>query len=382
VVGYSSSAAISWDTAAGVYETYGDVSTHTGSYQEANQAYIHALGYIPVDVTVQRARIHRKVASAWNLVSIVPFDAVHADARQAFAEAERLLVEGANPADAAWRQEWIELHFAQIWPPWRYSADEMTATIEQVSPVVKEYGSEEQCEFLAYATATRDFIRTRYVTSPEGIARFPERRATLAAIRQSGNRSKLGVYHLALGMALLFADQLDEAEDQLEQSLRVGEEIGYARLRSHGLSLLPFIHRRRGQVERVRDILARADAQGFAQNNCILTGHQAWVAWRSGQCDEALRLGLAAVAHFERAQRNPFQWTARGPLVGIALAQAQDSAAVDHVRAILDPSQQLLPQIVTVPLEAALGAWDSGERQEAHTRLVTALPLATELGYL
>jgi tetratricopeptide (TPR) repeat protein len=381
-VGHSSSAAVSQETAAGVYETYGDVSAHTGSYQEANQAYLHALAYVPVDEPLQRARIHRKVASAWNLVSIVPFDAVHADAHQAFAEAEHLLVEGANPAVAAWRQEWIELHFAQIWPPWRWSADEMTATIEKVRPVVEEYGTEEQREFLAYAAATRDFIRARYVTPPEGIARFPERRSTLAAIGQSGNRSKLGAYHLALGMALLFADQLDEAESQFEQSLRIGEEIGNARLRSHGLSLLPFICRRRGQVERVRDILARADAQGFAQNNSILTGHQAWVAWRSGQCDEALRLGLAAVAHFEHAQRNPFQWTARGPLVGVALAQEQDTAALEHVRAILDPSQQRPPDILNRPLEAVVEAWDSGEHQTAHTRLVAAVPLASELGYL
>jgi tetratricopeptide (TPR) repeat protein len=381
-VGYSSLAAISWETAAGVYETYGDVAADTGAYQKANQAYLRALACVPVDAPLQRARIHRKVANAWNLVSIVPFDAVHADARQAFAEAERLLMEGAKPADAGWRQEWIELHFAQIWPPMRWSADEMTATIEKVRPVVVEYGTEEQREFLSYATATRDFIRARYVTSPEGIARFPERRATLAAIGQSGNRSKLGAYHLALGMALLFADQLDEAEDQFEQSLRIGEEIGNARLRSHSLSLLPFIYRRRGQVQRVRNLLARADAKGAAQNNSILTGHQAWLAWRSDRSAEALRLGLAAVAHFERAQRNPFQWTARGPLVGIALAQEQDTAALEHVRTILDPSQQRLPDILAVPLEVALGAWDSGERQEAHTRLVAAVPLATELGYL
>ena len=371
-----------WETAAQVYESLGDVSTELGCAQEASQAYHHAMTCVPEQARLWQARLHRKTASSWNHASTNPHDLFPVTARQAFQDAERILTQAADPSSPVWRQEWIELQFAQIWPL-RWSADDMTATIDKARPIVEQHGTEEQREFLAYAIATRDFIRNRYVTTMSE-QKMSSRRAAIAAIQQTGNKSKLGVYHLAFGIALLCSGHLDEAEEQLGQALRVGEQIGGARLQARCLTFLPFIFRRRGQVEQVRRILTQAQVIGAARNNSILTGHRAWVAWRDGNLAEAEIAGRTSVEEepYQQRESNLFQWVGRWPLIGVALAQGKIAAAMNDARLLLDPSQQPPPEHMGALLEAALCAWDAGQQEEAHTLLQQAVPLAEQGGYL
>ncbi|MFL5654728.1 MAG: ATP-binding protein [Ktedonobacteraceae bacterium] len=373
---------VPWETAGGVYELLGDVTTEMGRYEEASQAYLRAMTYVLAHDYIWRARLQRKMANMWNLASTNPYDTVPVNVRQAFQEAEHILTQASEPSSPAWRHEWIELQFAQVWPPMRWSADDLTAAIRKARPIVEQYGTQEQREFLAYARATRALLRDRYVTSmSEEMISF--RRAELAAIEQTGNKSKLGLYHLAFGFSLLFSGHLDEAEEQLGKALRVGEQIGNARLQTHGLTFLPFIFRWRGQVEQVRSLLARAQAVGAARNNRILAGHRAWIAWRDGNLAEAETYGRASVEQRQYQQPvNPFLWTGLWPLVGVALAQEKIAAAMDDVRMLLDPSQQPPPRQLGALLEAALRAWDAGEQEAARALLQQAVPFAESIGYL
>jgi len=375
---------VSWQTAAQVYESLGDVSLEIGYYQEASQAYHSAMTCVPEQEHLWQARLQRKVARSWRYVSTNPDDTPHVNARQAFQEAERILAHASDPSSPQWRYEWIELQFAQIWQTWplRGSVEDMVATIEKVRPIVEQYGTEEQRELLSYAIAVRDLIHDRYVKSISQ-QQISSRRAALAALQQTGNKSRIGRAHFGFGVTLLWSGHLDEAEEQLRNALHVGEHIGSAVLQMRCLTFLPFIYRRRGQVEQVRSILTHAHAVGAVKNNSILIGHHAWVSWRDGNLVEAESYGRVSLED-EQAQHsvNPLQWVGRWPLIGVALVQEKIADAMTHMCILLDPTQQPPPEHLATLLEAALHAWHAGEQQEARTLLQQAAPLAEQLGYL
>src|SRR5437016_4738531 len=118
-----------------------------------------------------RRLLHRRVAEAFKAVYVQDQDAVSGEiaahyeraglpdpvpvkVRQGFQEAERILTQASDPSSPAWRHEWIELQFARVWPPMRWSADDLTAAIRKARPIVEQYGTQEQREFLVYARAT------------------------------------------------------------------------------------------------------------------------------------------------------------------------------------------------------------------------------------
>ncbi|HEV2660878.1 MAG TPA: hypothetical protein VGU68_09765, partial [Ktedonobacteraceae bacterium] len=374
-----------WETAAQVYEAFGDVSTEVGGTQEATQAYQRAMTYVPVQESIWQARLQRKMAMTWNQISENPLNSVLINVRQAFQEAERILTNAADPSNSAWRREWIRLHFAQIWPL-RWSADEMTATIEKVQPIVEQYGTQEQRAFLLLAKETRDFIHNGY------LGKMPEHKkalwhATLDAIQQTGNKSALSGYRIAFGTALWGCGDLDAAASQLEMGIQIGEQVGITWLQTRGLTFLPFIYRRRRQVERVRGILTQAQAIGAMRNNSVLIGQRAWVAWRDGNLVEAETYGQASLEAIQLQQVATnlfqcFQWVGVWPLLGVALVHEQISDAISYARLLLDPTQQPPPGEIAALLEAALAAWDDEKQQEARALLRQIVPLAEEMGYL
>ncbi|HLG62442.1 MAG TPA: AAA family ATPase [Ktedonosporobacter sp.] len=373
---------VSWETAAQVYESLGDVSTVMGHTQEAIQAYQQAMTCVSPQEFIWQARLRRKTANTWNQISENPLDSVLIHVRQAFQEAERILTHAADPSNLAWRREWIRLHFDQIWPL-RWSAEEMTTTIEKVQPIVEQYGTQEQRVFLFYAQETRDFIRNGY------LGEMPEEKkafwyATLDAIQKTGNKSVLGGYRIAFGTALWGCGYLDEAASQLEMALQMGEQMGIVWLQTRCLTLLPFIYRRRGQVERVRDILTRAQVIGAMHHNSVLIGQRAWVAWRDGNLAEAETFGRASLEaiQLQSLASNLFHWVGVWPLLGVALAREQVSDAIGYARLLLAPKQQAPSGAIATLLAAALTAWENEKQEEARAIFRQVVPLAEEMGYL
>lgn len=376
---------VPWATAAQVYEALGDMATEIGRTQEAARAYQQAMTCVPMQESIWQARLRRKTANTWTQIFENFPDSALINVRQAFQEAEHILTNAANLSNPAWRREWIRLHFAQIWPL-RWSADEMTVTIEKVQPIVEQYGTQEQRSFLFLARETRDFIRNGYR------GEMPEQKKAVwnrivDAIQQMGNKSALGSYRTAFGIALWGCDCLDEAASQLEMALQVGEQTGITWLQTRCLTFLPFIYRRRGQVERVREVLTQAQAIGAMRNNGVLIGQRAWVAWRDGNLVEAETFAQASLEtiQLQKIASNLFQcfqWVALWPLLGVALAHERICDALTYARMLLEPTQQPPPGEIASSLEAALVAWDGGKQEEARLLLQPIVPLAEEIGYL
>jgi len=368
-----------WETAAAIYASSGDIFVMMGQQQEARQVYQRGLAHVPPREYIWQARLLRKTANTWNLVSDNLLGTSHVNARLAFQEAERLLDQAPDKSSAAWLQEWIDLQIDQLLPV-RGSVDEMTAIIEKARPIIELHGSAEQRAQFFQAVIARDSQRDRFVVTAEIVANC---RAALAAVQQTGNQGLIGFAHFILGVRLFLTDQLDEAEEELRAAITIAEQIGYTTLLVRGLTFLPFLFRRRGQVEAVREVITRALAVPEARNIPIIKGHQAWVAWRDGKFDEAETYGRASFEEKQAGQNaNSFRWAGIWPFIGVALMQKRTTDAMNAVCLLLNPTQQLPPEQTRMLLESALQAWDAGHPEEAHTLLQQAAPLAQQLGYL
>lgn len=371
---------VAWETIAQIYAVLGDVFMAKGDHEHTLQAYERALQVIPQGAFLWQARLHCQIARAWNQVSNNPHDTSHVNAREAFGEAERMLRHVWEPENQVWRDQWIELHFAQLLPL-RGTVEHMTATIEAMRPVVEQYGTGEQRKLLKEVEGLRNGIRDRYVFSEQAVA---SRRATLSAFLRTGDKSQIAIGHMSLGIVLLWVGHTDEAEEQLMIAFRLGEEIEITWLQTRCLTFLPFVYRRRGQVERVRHLLAQAQAIGATENNSIFSGHRAWIAWREGNLAEAETFAQQSMeqGQHQQTEMNPFLWVGLWPLLGVALKQEKLEAAVRHVRSMLDPSQQSPPEALKALLEQALRAWDAKEQEEARTLLQQSIQCAEQGGYL
>jgi DNA-binding SARP family transcriptional activator len=364
-----------WEDVAAIYADLGNVYSLMGRQSDARQSYQQALTWTPSQESIWQARLHRNIASTWQFSSDNPEDASHVNARESFQEAERTLEQAADKSSAAWFQEWIQLQIDQLLPL-RMPVDEMTAIIEKAQDIVEQHGTPNQRGYFLLAMSARDTVRDRHVISESAISYC---RTALAIFEQTGDRAAQAFSHMGLGISLLGAGHLDEAEKELRIALQFGERGGSAIIQARCLTYLPFVYRRRGQVEQVRDIITHALARPEAGKNNILTGHRAWVAWRDGDLVEAEFCGRASI---QERRGNTLLWAGLWPLIGVLLTQEKIAEAIDYVHMLLDPSQQPPVDAIKARLEAALHAWDAGCCDEARELLWQTLPQAEQMGYL
>ena len=69
-------------------------------------------------------------------------------------------------------------------------------------------------------------------------------------------------------------------------------------------------------------------------------------------------------------------------LLAVELQRRAVAEAVEHARALLEPTQQRLPDPLAAALEAALGAWKQNQPEAAREYLEHATESASRLGFL
>lgn len=111
--------------------------------------------------------------------------------------------------------------------------------------------------------------------------------------------------------------------------------------------------------------------------------NQAWLAWRKGDLPAAEQLCLEALAQWRQSPLvYPFQWQALWPLLAVALAQDREDDAWSCAEALLEPTQQQLPDPLNTALQAALEANAADKFPDARAHLHRAKAIAQECGYL
>jgi hypothetical protein len=117
----------------------------------------------------------------------------------------------------------------------------------------------------------------------------------------------------------------------------------------------------------------------------VATAHanEAWLAWRHGDLETVERCGRAALELWPPVHASSsFRWTALWPLIGAALSRDDTGAAVEFARGLLDPSQQRMADDLRAPVEAAVQAWDEGDKLGARSLLEDAATIAQVSGRL
>jgi tetratricopeptide (TPR) repeat protein len=293
------------------------------------------------------------------------------DALRAYRTAERVL-EGMEDRGPEWWERWIDLELDQAaFFYFENHQDELASLVERLEAHVAERGSPVQhLEFL-HVKGQQAYRLERYALSEE----------TEALVRETYRRGlELDDWssEFTIGFCLLWRGKPEEAEAHFVRGVEVTRSRGVALLETRCLVYGVIARRRQNDVEGARAWVRELEAQDELHGYRGLTAaNAAWIAYRDGDVERALARGEEALAEWGshgRTGSGVFSWTARFPLLGAELARGRVREALDHARAMFEPTQQPLPAPITEALERALATSSSYD-------LEAALELARADGY-
>jgi len=309
----------------------------------------------------------------------------YSEAQQACEAAEAALGQEPGDENIAWWQEWIQIQTDKMMLHyWQGNVNEIGKLVEKTRPITERYGTPAQRAEFFKGLSWFHLRRDRYVISPETLD-YAQR--CLAAQQQTGGLSELASAHFVLGFAWLWYGDLDTAEQEMLTALELAERSGDVTTQSRCLTYLTIVERKRGRIDGVREYVRRSVAVATAGQMLeylgAAKGNLAWLAWRAGDLDEARTCGQEALDLWRQfMSAYPFQWIALWPLIGVTLAQDQLVETIDHVRHLLEPIQQRMPDALEAILYEALHEWEQGRPEPACERLHRVVEPAKVLGYL
>ena len=282
------------------------------------------------------------------------------------------ILDGLADRSSSWWERWIDLRLDQAHLFYfQNDQPELEKTIDELEAALETHGTTAQRRELLHVRAQHRYRVERYGLSAETEA-VARRIHTLDI--ESGEVTA----DFTLGFCLLWRGKLDEAEDHLERGLEVARARGVALVETRCLVYGLVARRRQDDLERARERLAELEAvEELHGYEGLVNACAAWIRYRDGDYARALERGEQALAHWAatgRAGQSVFQWTARFPLLGVAVAQGDLGVALEHAQAMLDPLQQPLPQALAASLDQAI-------EHATEPDIALALGLARPLGY-
>jgi DNA-binding SARP family transcriptional activator len=362
-----------------LWEELADILELRAQHEEALQAYTSAQAHVPGKDRVWQARLHRKAGVTLREKRF------YMEALAACNRAEIALGKQLSANDSFWWMEWIEVQVERVWAHyWLAQWPEMEALVNRVQPLVQESGrSANRARFLM-ASILMHLRRERYEVSDEMLTVSYE---SLVASQEWGDLKTRVECQFEFGFLHLWRRELDEAEENLQATLKLAETSGIVPMQVLSLTYLTVLYRFRNQVDEVLDhvLLAQAAAGAAKMPDYVAAarGNQAWLAWRSNDLTTAEQKGQESLEMWHQSPLvYPFQWQALWPLIGVVLAQCRDDEVWDYIQKLLEPTQQFLPDELNTTLEAAVQAKIMNQTDVARSHLDRAVVLAREMGYL
>jgi DNA-binding SARP family transcriptional activator len=332
--------------AAPILLILGQALQTTGRFAEAHSAFQRALAVAPSGDDVRLATLYRLLAGTCTS------EYRYTEAESVYEAAEAVLEPFGNDEER-WR-EWIRVQTDRLMLLyWQQDPERMTRLIERAEPIVERWGTPAQrAEFLAAHYLVR-LAQERYVASDETLELS---RRFLAARKALGDPVDIARAQFNVGFVRLTRGELDDAQPALESALETGDRTANAILRCRSLIYLGTLHRRRRDLDETRRLTQRAleavTETRMSEYVGLARANLAWVAWIEGDVERADAEGRAALEAFAQSAIGvfPWEWTARFPLLAVALQRRQTAEARRQARALLDVRQQPLGE----ELEAAL----------------------------
>jgi tetratricopeptide (TPR) repeat protein len=367
-------------TACELNEKLGDKLMLIGQIQAAKAAFEDALQCVPKENLIWKSRLQRKIGKSWERQRYY-----HKEALQVYDLAEATLMQ--EPAEPAvdWWQEWIAIQVDRIWTlywakgPWR----EMLERVEKTRSAVQQYGTPVQRSSFYECLVLVENRRYRYVV-PEQTVTYAK--TSLAASRESGDLGQEARSQFLLGFCHLWRNDLDEAGEAIQSALTLAERIGNVDVQLLCLAYLPVVFRKRSQIEETHQLLTRSLAaareRGSIEYEGIARANLAWVALRRGNLSDARLNGKAALKLWQPPVILPFKSLALWPLISVGLTRKRVHEAIDYARALFEPDQQPVPDVLAEAVQRAIMAWEKDESESASQFLDRATQLAQELAFL
>jgi tetratricopeptide (TPR) repeat protein len=291
------------------------------------------------------------------------------EALDSYRAAEREL-EGVAERDPSWWRRWIELKLDKA--HFFYFENDLEAqqrVLEELEPAVAIHGSAGHRLDLLHA-------RMQYRYRVERYALSEETEALARGVYELDKANGVVWSDFTLGFCLLWRGKLDEAESHLAAGLDAGRKAGIALLETRCLVYGLLVMRRQDRPESARERLAELEALGELHGyEGLVSACAAWLAYRDGDAELVARRADLALREWGSEGRlgyGVFQWTARFPLLGVAVDRGDAGGALDQARAMLDARQQPLPAQITRALEVAVA---SGRIEDFRSALDIAMPL-------
>ncbi len=358
-------------------ERLGDVLALKGDHEKARQAYQAALGYVPEAERLWCAHLTCEVANTYR--------SQHRYHEAGLAYDAALEQLGPQPSDAtyAWWQAWLEVQLARADLFYFQSAlPEMGSLCLEMERIVTSHGTAQQQSDYYHRLVMLGNRQSRFRPSAQTVAHS---RRALELARKAGDQRQIDHKLFSLGFSLLWQGDLRSSETHLQTVLAQARRTGDVALQDRCLAYLSINYRLAGDLDRARTHTEQGLEVALAERNPFYIGvaqaNLAWLSCRAANLDDVVRHGSAALDRWSPLSY-PLEWLARWPLLAALLSQGQTSRALDQARAMLDPSQQRLPDTLTSALEIAIQVWDERQAESARTCLQSAADLAQRMGYL
>jgi DNA-binding SARP family transcriptional activator len=362
-----------------LWEELGDILELKAQHEEALKAYQSAQAHITQGDPIWQARLHRKTGA------VSREQRLYTKSLNACRRAEIVL--GKQPVEDTdhWWDEWLEVQVERVWAHyWLAQWPEMDTLVNEVQAVFQERGSVTHRVRFLMVSCLMQLRRERYKVSDKMLS---DSREALSASREWGDLRVITDCQFELGFLHLWRLELDEAEENLQAVLKMVKAYGIVPLWILTLTYLTVLYRFRGQIDEVLNYSLQAQeaakAAQMPEYVAAAKGNLAWIAWRRRDLLTTEQRGQEALVLWRQSPLvYPFQWQALWPLIAVALAQKHEYKAWDYTKALLKPTQQLLPDILSTSLKKAVQAKAKGQVKVAQIHLNRAIESAQEIGYL
>ncbi|HNS50146.1 MAG TPA: BTAD domain-containing putative transcriptional regulator [Anaerolineae bacterium] len=365
--------------AARLWEELGDLLELKADHDEALQAYDRARVRLSQEDQLGQARLHRKAAT------VRREQRLYSEATDACNRAEAVLREQPAGDDDSWWGAWLEVQIERVWVLyWSARWRDLEELVRSLQPVMQSRGGGTSRMRFLWASCLLELRMERYRVSDSMLADALEGHTLCQAL---GTTREAIDWEFEIGFLHLWRRELQEAERHLGASLELSVRAGVVPFQTLGLTYLTVVQRFRGLETQVAGCAQRsleaAEEARMPDYVAAARGNLAWLAWRRRDLPAAETMAQAALAIWRQSPLvYPFQWLALWPLAAVLLAQGREDEAWAPFEALLEPTQQRLPDDLNSALESAILARSEAQAGAARLHLDRALTLACEMGYL
>lgn len=358
-----------------VLEKLGDIHVYLGQYDLAEQSYLEGISSLPDDSPLQVAGLWVKMAAMHSAYRQVK------EANDACDTAEQTLQAVYTEPKALWASTWIDMQLERTYAYYLQGSWQKLAVLaKEIEGILADYGNPLQRVKFLFTLAQMHLRQERFVPSHKTLALVKEHYARALEL---GDEIQYQQGHFNIGFCHLWRGEIKEALLTLRKCLRRARQTGYEYIAILSMVYLSIAWQKAGRVDRARTCGIHAMNMAQQTSNigyyAAAKGILAWVAWREKDLSQARSYAECALKNWEQSDLvYPFEWLARFPLLGVALAEDRLEEALEQTAALLDTRQAALSPHITEILHHAL----NGYGEETRTYLQKAVKLAIAQGYL